>query len=172
MPIISVLGPKGLTSLLGGVIRLDRDGPVAVLPAVAVGAVPTAEVGVPAVIGLVAVVAGGVGGPVLGAAGAVPERATTVVAGAVVATGGRGATVVLAGPRNKTVTAPAALATADLTAAAAVTAGTGTFAVVVHVPAEWRESQLVVLVWQQPQSCVTLGWSLGFARAPLVPWLL
>jgi hypothetical protein len=71
--------------------------------------------------------------------------------------------------RITAVTAPAALVTADLTAAKTVAPGTGDFAVVVHVPGDWRDPQLVVLVWQQPQSCVTLGWSLGFACAPFVP---
>ena len=47
-----------------------------------------------------------------------------------------GGTSVLAAPRNITVTAAAALETADLTAATVVTAGTGVFAVVVHVPGE------------------------------------
>jgi len=34
------------------------------------------------------------------------------------------------------------------------------------------ESKLVVLVWQQPQSAVVLGWSPDFPRAPCVPWLV
>jgi hypothetical protein len=76
---------------------------------------------------------------------------------------------VFAALRIIVLTAVAALVITDLTAA---TTGTGVFAVVVHVPGDWREPQLVVLVWQQPQSCVTLGWSLGFACAPFVPWVL
>lgn len=67
--------------------------------------------------------------------------------------------------------APAALVTTDLTFATTV-AGTGDFAVVVQVPAESLGLLHVEVLWQQPQSAVTLGWSLGFARAPIVPWLV
>ena len=139
---------------------------------VVVSVVPATEVAVPVAAGRDAVAASRCGEPVLGTAGTAPERVTTGVDGAVFAAGGLEVTGVLTAPRKIAVTAPAALATADLTAAATVTAGTGAFAVVVHVPADWREPQLVVLVWQQPQSCVTLGWSLGFACAPFVPWVL
>jgi hypothetical protein len=67
--------------------------------------------------------------------------------------------------------APAALVTTDLIFATTV-AGTGDFAVVVQVPADSLGLLHVDVLWQQPQSAVTLGWSLGFARAPIVPWLV
>ena len=56
---------------------------------------------------------------------------------------------VLAALRIITLMAVVALVIADLTAAMT---GTGVFAVVVHAPGDWREPQLVVLLWQQPQS--------------------
>jgi hypothetical protein len=68
-------------------------------------------------------------------------------------------------------------AAADLAAAAgAVAAGVATaaaVAVVEHPDGELRcWPKLVVLVWQQPQSAVVLGWSPGFPCAPFVPWLV
>jgi hypothetical protein len=48
-----------------------------------------------------------------------------------------------------------------------------TVAVVVQPAGELLvEPKLVVLVWQQPQSAVVLGWSPDFPCAPLVPWLV
>lgn len=73
--------------------------------------------------------------------------------------------------RTTTVTAPNALVITDLIFATTV-AGTGDVAVVVQVPAESLGLLQLDVLWQQPQSAVTLGWSLGFACAPIVPWLV
>ena len=113
------------------------------------------------------------GGPVGGVA-AVPgffgSAVVAAVLGAVtvVAVRGTGARVATAAGcfvggdvpsalRTTAVTARTVAANVDLTFAATVAPGNGCFAVVVHVPGDWRDPQLVVLVWQQPQSCVTFG---------------
>ena len=118
----------------------------------------------------------GFAGPVVVVAvgfGAVIEVAGSDVAGRfVTAAGCFGGTDVPIALRIAAVTARTVAVNADLTAVATFVPGTGDFAVVVHVPADCLGLLQLVLVWQQPQSAVTLGWSLGFASAPCVPWVL
>lgn len=69
--------------------------------------------------------------------------------------------------------AAGAVAGVGVVAGAGVAAGGVPVAVVAHPAAGLRcWPKLVVLVWQQPQSAVVLGWSLDLPCAPLVPWLV
>lgn len=90
----------------------------------------------------------GLGAPAELAAPPVVGRFATV-------TGCFGGTDILVTLRTTAVTALAALLNADLTTAKV--AGTGDFAVVVHVPADCLGLLQVDVLWQQPQSAVTFG---------------